>query len=64
MLVGMGMVFIFLSILVFITSMMERTFGMPSVNKPPKATIDSSPSEEEIAVISSAIHRYRQQNKK
>ena len=57
MLVGMGMVFVFLSVLVVVTSFMPRIF------KPEEQVLSaqttSSVSDEEVAAISAAVHQYR-----
>ena len=57
MFVGMGMVFVFLSVLVICTSLMHKMF------KPDEQVFNvqtsSSVSEEEVAVISAAVHQYR-----
>lgn len=60
MLVGMGMVFIFLSVLVFFTSLLKKLLYSPTsdANTPNTQTI----SNDEVAAISSAIHSYRQKN--
>lgn len=61
MLIGMSVVFIFLSLLVFCTSWLQH-FSGDIVLKAKPSNHDEQISEEEIAVISSAIHRYRQNN--
>lgn len=58
MLIGMGMVFVFLSILVLCTSAMQRFISdeMPTL----KSGIDTAqPTADEVAAISSAIHSFR-----
>jgi len=63
MLVGMGMVFVFLTVLVIFTSMMEKIFR-PTVEESPSVTHDSQISAEEVAAISVAIHSYRSKQHK
>ena len=63
MLVGMGMVFVFLSILVFITSLMEKWLSEPQPVKT-NNNDNNKVSGAEIAAISSAIHTYRSKNAK
>ena len=60
MLVGMGMVFVFLSVLVICTSFMQKVFKEEKKVLSSQAT--SLVSEEEVAVISAAVHHYRSNN--
>ncbi|MCW8876659.1 MAG: OadG family transporter subunit [Kangiellaceae bacterium] len=64
MLVGMGMVFVFLSVLVFVTILMQRFLGEPPVTVISEVQRKEQISSEEIAAISSAIHTYRNKNSK
>lgn len=58
MFIGMGMVFVFLSILVFCTGFMQKLLIEKSVpTTSPK--IKTQPDDEEIAAISIAIHQFR-----
>ena len=60
MFVGMGMVFVFLSVLVFCTSLMQKIFKEENtlvVQTNPSG--GSSITEEEVAVISAAVHAFR-----
>ena len=63
MLVGMGMVFVFLTVLVVCTSMMEKIFSAPAKESSPE-TRDSQITAEEVAAISVAIHSYRSKHHK
>ena len=60
MLIGMGTVFVFLSVLVFFTSMIHHLIGDEPKPKfvPPKSVSES----DEIAAITAAVHTYRQKN--
>ncbi len=63
MLVGMGMVFVFLSVLVICTSLLKRLFAEPTVVAiKPKTSPNIQATEEELAAISAAIHLYRSSN--
>jgi len=59
MLVGMGMVFVFLSVLVLCTSFMQKIFKaeQSSISLTPSTT--PSITDEEVAVISAAVHKFR-----
>ena len=56
MLVGMGTVFVFLTLLVVATTLMSALTARLS----PAPVAESPVSDEEVAVISAAINRYRQ----
>lgn len=56
MLVGMGTVFVFLTALVFATTLMSRIVTRGDLGQPPT---DDGPSDDEIAAISAAIARHR-----
>ena len=53
MLIGMGTVFVFLSLLVFAMSLLSRVAARFGVD-------DAEPTEEEVAAISAAISKHRQ----
>ena len=62
MLVGMGTVFVFLTLLVLATTLMSylvRRFVPASV--PRAGTADGGPTAEEVAAISAAVARYREE---
>ncbi len=62
MLVGMGTVFVFLSVLVAATSLMSAIVMRrmpPSDDAGPKAGQDDGPTPEEIAAISAAVRLHR-----
>lgn len=61
MLIGMGMVFVFLSILVVVTSLMQKLLLQQDIEDT-IAGNGSHPNDEEVAAISIAIHQFR--NKK
>lgn len=63
MLVGMGMVFVFLTVLVFFTSMMAKIFREPIAESPPVRR-EGQVSEDEAAAITAAIHSYRSKHYK
>ncbi|MGD9859720.1 MAG: OadG family protein [Marinobacterium sp.] len=64
---GMGFVFVFLTLLVFITSIMSRLIGRylpepaPKVVKarPQAAGVQAGNNDELIAVLTAAVHKYR-----
>ena len=56
MLVGMGTVFVFLTLLVAATTLMSALTARLS----PAPAAESTVSDEEVAAISAAINRYRQ----
>ncbi len=58
MLTGMSMVFIFLSVLVFCTGLMEKLFSETRAIHPTDQE-HANISDDEIAAISAAVHRYR-----
>lgn len=62
MMVGMGTVFFFLTVLVFATMLMSHLLGR-FAPPPVIATTDSSPSadqrNEEVAAIAAAMHQHR-----
>ena len=58
MLVGMGTVFVFLTLLVVATTAMSRLVGRYWPE--PEAAVDE-PGEEELAAIAVAVHRYRRE---
>ena len=62
MLVGMGMVFVFLSVLVFVTSLMQKFLVEPPVEVIKDVQAKEDITSEEIAAISVAIHTYRNKN--
>ena len=64
MLTGMGMVFVFLSILVFFTGLMQKVFTEKSLIAPVPADNKSYSDDEEIAAISAAIHQFRKDTPK
>ncbi len=57
MLVGMGTVFVFLTLLVAATTLMSRIVLRIS---PPPPAVTGDLSEEELAVITAAVHAHRQ----
>ena len=61
MLTGMGVVFVFLSILVFCTSMLYKLFGE---KEPPKMASSKASSDDEIAAASAAVYAYRKKHSK
>ncbi len=69
---GMGFVFVFLTVLVISVTLMSKLIGRfqpavpvaPNGNKPTKSTAQSDQSEEVMAVISAAVHRYRSSQRK
>lgn len=68
MLYGMGTVFVFLALLIVVTTIMSslvQRFVKPEpVAVPPTVLKDSGASDEQlIAVISTAIHKYRSRHK-
>lgn len=69
MLFGMGTVFVFLSLLIVMTTMMSafiQRFVKPEpVQTPASATSEQSSANDQhlIAVISAAIHKYRSRDK-
>lgn len=56
MLVGMGTVFVFLTLLVMAMTVMARLVGRP------KPAVDAGVSDEEIAAITAAIAMHRRKN--
>ncbi|TQV76984.1 sodium pump decarboxylase subunit gamma [Aliikangiella marina] len=62
MLTGMGMVFVFLSILVFFTSLLYRFFGEEPTTDKSRARTESS--DDEIAAASAAVYAYRKKHSK
>lgn len=70
MVMGMGAVFVFLTLLVFATGFMSKVVGRYSPVTPPAAPTPSastpkSPSEDQqlMAVITAAIHKHRSRQK-
>ena len=59
--IGMGTVFVFLSLLVFLTSMLFRLLGEQPVEA--VALHQSNHNEDEIAAITAAVHAFRLKNK-
>ncbi|TFH88410.1 sodium pump decarboxylase subunit gamma [Billgrantia azerbaijanica] len=70
--VGMGFVFVFLTVLVMLTTLMSliirRLAPEPAVPGVPDRPASSAPGQaddaELMAVISTAVHRYRRQNRR
>ncbi|XOV81470.1 MAG: OadG family protein [bacterium] len=64
MLIGMGTVFVFLTLLVAATKTMSvlvlRYAPLPPVLVPPIPEDATAPSAEEVAAITAAIHQHRQ----
>jgi oxaloacetate decarboxylase gamma subunit len=56
MLVGMGTVFVFLTLLVAAMTLMARTIGRPA------PAVDAGVSDEEVAAITAAIAMHRRKN--
>jgi len=61
MLIGMSMVFIFLSVLVILTSLMQKILVTDSSNTNVVAS-NNQINQDEIAAVSAAVHQYRQNN--
>jgi len=65
MLVGMGIVFLFLAMLVaainLMSTLVQRYF--PDVPAPVRTPVSVSPDAGTIAAITAAVHRYRSQHK-
>lgn len=70
MVVGMGFVFVFLGILVFLTSLMSKLITKylpepePVVAKPKAKKQSASPDAQLLAVLSAAVAEYRSDQKK
>lgn len=63
MLTGMGMVFVFLSILVFFTSILNKIFGAEELVEVSRREAASS-NEDEIAAASAAVYAFRKKHLK
>ncbi|MDX1694133.1 MAG: OadG family transporter subunit [Ketobacteraceae bacterium] len=70
MLLGMGAVFVFLTLLVFATSLMSRLVAQFSpapapvaAPVPPASPTSSEDNQQLLAVITAAIHKYRSRQK-
>ncbi|MFC7369255.1 MULTISPECIES: OadG family protein [Vreelandella] len=69
---GMGFVFVFLTVLVISVTLMSKLIGrfqpvppaVPSGGKSAKSSAQNDQSEEVMAVISAAVHRYRSSRRK
>ena len=59
MLIGMGTVFLFLTILVLATHVMSRTIARFAPVPPPRRSSVLGDSDEEVAAISAAISEHR-----
>jgi len=57
MLIGMGTVFVFLSILVFFTSMLQRVIGTEKSQS--AVSLVPATQQDEIVAITAAVHAYR-----
>lgn len=57
---GMGTVFVFLTLLVFVTMAMSRLVAMMGV--PENAPIEAGQDKKKMAAITAAIHAHRQKN--
>ncbi|MBF8222332.1 OadG family protein [Halomonas sp. 328] len=65
---GMGFVFVFLTVLVISTTLMSRVVNRLVPVPEPKAPTPAAPArqddEELLAVMSAALHRYRQRHRR
>nr|CRH07011.1 Oxaloacetate decarboxylase gamma chain [Candidatus Magnetococcus massalia] len=68
MIIGMGSVFVFLTLLVFLVTQMSRLAAWIDAKNPQPAdvkvnTAPAAGSADHIAAISAAVHRYRQKHR-